>query len=225
MNINRLNHQIGFEPPALKKALTFFFWAVIFGLIFYFYGRMLGKFAIWEPRFFGPFWPERYWLIFHIIGGSIALLSGPFQFFELIRNNYRRAHRALGRFYVAGVGIGAVGAFYLSTHPVIGWMVGVMLFTGTVMWVGCTAMGVVSILKGRVIAHREWMVRSYLLTFAFVLFRLLTLTPLFAGTGVHERYTTLGWLSFIIPMAVAELCFQWRRSVTRTGTVYVAENF
>jgi hypothetical protein len=56
------------------------------------------------------------------------------------------------------------------------------------------------------------MVRSYVVTFAFVNFRLLI--PLLSALGIGsaaERYTAAAWLCWALPLLVAEPVLQWRR--------------
>ena len=56
--------------------------------------------------------------------------------------------------------------------------------------------------------------RSYVVALGFVFFRLMVVSPLLAGLGsMPERYTALLWLSWTVPLFVAEVILQWRRSV------------
>ena len=54
--------------------------------------------------------------------------------------------------------------------------------------------------------------RSYVVTFAFVFFRALFASPLFASSGtLQERSTTLLWMSLFVPLLVTEVVLQVRR--------------
>ena len=66
--------------------------------------------------------------------------------------------------------------------------------------------------------HRDWMIRSYVVTFAFVLFRLMVevMTALDLG-ALPERYATAAWLCWAIPLLVAEPVLQWRQISSRAG--------
>jgi len=67
-------------------------------------------------------------------------------------------------------------------------------------------MGLVAALQRRIKAHREWMQRSYTLTFTFVIFRLLLEIPWIEGLGTEaEVSTTIGWLCWLVPLLVLEL--------------------
>jgi hypothetical protein len=52
------------------------------------------------PESFGRFWPNRPWLLVHIIGGLAAILIGPFQLSNQIRRRFVNVHRGAGRSYV-----------------------------------------------------------------------------------------------------------------------------
>jgi hypothetical protein len=56
------------------------------------------------------------------------------------------------------------------------------------------------------------MTRSYVVTFAFVFFRALFASPLFASSGtLQERSTTLLWMSLLVPLLITEVVLQATR--------------
>ena len=64
--------------------------------------------------------------------------------------------------------------------------------------------------------HKEWMVRSYVVTFAFVTFR--ALQPLMAKTGVGtelEQIAFISWVCWTIPLMVTEAVIQGRKIFAR----------
>ncbi|AHG90208.1 Protein of unknown function DUF2306, membrane [Gemmatirosa kalamazoonensis] len=56
----------------------------------------------------------------------------------------------------------------------------------TTAWVGATAIAFTSIRRGNIAQHREWMVRSYVLTVAFVAFRVTHRVVVAAGIGTPD---------------------------------------
>jgi hypothetical protein len=81
-------------------------------------------------------------------------------------------------------------------------------------WLLTTGIAWVAILRRRVPLHKEWMVRSYLVTFAFVTFRVLTdnLPSVTARLGSpDDAATNVAWLSWVVPLAVYEVILQGRR--------------
>jgi hypothetical protein len=60
------------------------------------------------------YWPRRGWLMLHIAGGLVALLSGPLQLWLGLHHVKVRLHRKLGMVYMAGMTIGSIGAIALA---------------------------------------------------------------------------------------------------------------
>ena len=111
----------------------------------------------------------------HVVGGLVALLMGVFQLWSGLNRRAMRTHPVTGRVYAAAVVVGAAGATWLSiTSAVFGFAWGVSLFMLAAAWLATTATAIYLIRTRQVEAHKQWMTRSYILTFAFVLFRIVT---------------------------------------------------
>ena len=150
------------------------------------------------------------WLMCHVIGGSLALLTGPFQFWSGFRRRHLSIHRWTGRLYVGGVSMASASAVSLSFHTE-SWTFGVALFVGGVIWIVATTAAVRAALLRNLEAHREWMIRSYIMTFAFVSFRLLLEVPWIEQLGSDaEVSSTFGWLSWVAPLLAYEFIRQTR---------------
>jgi uncharacterized membrane protein YfcA len=80
-------------------------------------------------------------------------------------------HRKLGLIYMAGMAIGSIGAVGLALQTDGGLIFGSGLFFLAVAWVTTTTLAYAAIRKGLIDQHREWTIRSYVVTFAFVTFR------------------------------------------------------
>jgi hypothetical protein len=159
---------------------------------------------------YGRFWDRFGLLLAHLIGGSLALFIGPFQLWSGLVQRRMRLHRWAGRLYVAGVALAALSAFPLSLHTQ-SWTFGVALSVGGVIWIVTTAAAVLAVLQRKFVAHREWMVRSYIMTLAFVSFRLLLEVPAIERLGSEaEVSTTFGWLSWVGPLLAYEFIRQTR---------------
>jgi hypothetical protein len=119
----------------------------------------------------------------------------------------------LGRLYVGGVIIGAAGGFYLSvTIQDGGFAYSAGLFGLAVAWVLTTAMAVVAVHRRALKQHREWMIRSYIVTFAFVTFRFGE--HLLDGRKIApdaEIATFLAWSCWAFPLLLAEPLIQLRK--------------
>src|SRR5690349_23893340 len=65
-----------------------------------------------------PVWhhyqPFKWWLLPHGIAGACALLLGPMQFSDRLRQRFTKMHRIVGRIYVAGVFVAGPLGFYIQ---------------------------------------------------------------------------------------------------------------
>jgi uncharacterized membrane protein len=212
------------EPAApispLPAAVRRWIWVAAIVLVVFFVAHAAQRFFVFSEASYRSLWVNRYWLLPHLIGGAIALLAGGAQFWAGLRQRHPAVHRWTGRVYLTGVVIGAASAYGMSFRAVLGWAFGTATFVMASAWVIATAMGVAAIRSGQVTSHREWMLRSYVVAFGFVTFRLMLISPLFAGLGsLPERLTALLWLSWTVPLLIAEVALQWRRSVVPAGTL------
>jgi len=156
-----------------------------------------------SEKSFGRYWPHRGWLTFHIIGGTLALAMGPFQLWSGLRRRHFEIHRWTGRLYILGIFIGGLGAFWLARFGEprdFGYALGVL----AAAWWSIVAMGFVSIKRGRIDQHREWMIRGYVVTFAFVVFRILQDFHFGSALG-DQQYALQAWLSWTVPLLVTEV--------------------
>ncbi len=163
------------------------------------------------------FWTDRFWLLAHISGGILAILAGPWQFWSGFRARYLRVHQWTGRLFLLGVVVGALGAARLAIDTPIGWAYSVSLLGLTTAWVMTTATAYYAILRRRFDIHKVWMIRAYVVTFAFVLARvLLKHGPFSQLQPDSDRFATIIWLSWTFPLLVTEVILQltnMRRSV------------
>ncbi len=65
-------------------------WAIAVIIGGYFIAKYVPHYFVVTEESYGPyFWPRAGYLLLHIIGGLVAILIGPFQFWSKIRTNYR----------------------------------------------------------------------------------------------------------------------------------------
>jgi len=194
--------------------------AVILAVALSFVGRYVFRYylhynevAFTDPmRGAGNYWAMRGWLLMHMTGGMMALLTGPWQFWTGFRSRYARLHRWTGRLFLGGVAVGSVGAFRMAIGTTFGWAWAVALVGLAVAWVTTSGMAYYAIRRKRFQVHKEWMVRAYVVTFAFVTFRLLNdYGPTSHLQPPGDRIVTLGWISWVLPLLVTEVVLQLRR--------------
>jgi hypothetical protein len=182
-------------------------WCSIMALALYYVWRYAGYYLDVRPESYDYLWPKRAWLWLHLGGGTVAVLLGPFQSVGRLRSAFPHVHRWTGRCYLAGMLCAAIGAGALSVTTPLGWTTAYAFAVMIGAWVATAAMAWLAILKRQVAIHRDWARRNYIITFAFVVFRLATGNIpgiRYLGT-VPEVFTTFGWMSWVVPLLLGEL--------------------
>jgi hypothetical protein len=161
---------------------------------------------------------QRLWLLVHIACGSVALLVGPLQLWLGLGRRSPGLHRRLGRAYAASVALGSVAAFGLAAQTRLGWVVGLGLTGLGIAWVTTTGLAVVAIRRRLIAQHQEWMIRSYVVTFAFVTFRAFWALLQAMGIGtLPEQLAAASWLCWAVPLLVTEAVLQGRKILLVAG--------
>jgi uncharacterized membrane protein len=156
---------------------------------------------------------DRGLLIPHTIAGTLALLIGPINFSSRVRQRALQLHRVLGRTYVASVFIGAATGVALAF--------GRPGFPGTcgqaAAWVVCTAAALITARNRQFVQHRQWMARSYAVTFTFVSSRVLNLVPAY-WSHLGDSLSAVGVIAFTLAsLLIVDLGLNWRELTTRRG--------
>ena len=153
---------------------------------------------------------DRQLLIPHTLCGVIALLAGPVQFSSRLRQRHLIFHRVLGRIYVISVFIGAATGVALAT--------GRPGFPGTSMqaaaWIVCTTAAFLTARNRQILQHRQWMARSYAVTFTFVSSRVLNLWPRY-WSHLGDTFAAVGVIAFTLAsLLIVDLGLNWRELTT-----------
>jgi uncharacterized membrane protein len=153
----------------------------------------------------------KWWLLPHGLMGACALLLGPMQFSDRLRQRFAKLHRVVGRFYVAGVFVAAPLGFYIQYFEE--GMGGARSFsaaaaTDAILWILTTAIAFAFILKGKVQQHRQWMTRSFAVAIVFLEVRVvLGVTGLEKGRAFDE---TVVWACVAFSLLFADIVLQWQ---------------
>ena len=151
----------------------------------------------------------------HVLGGLVALVIGPFQFWAHIRNGYPKIHRISGRIYLISVLVGALFGMAMAVTSSRGLTFGSGLFALAVAWLLTSAMAFISIRKRNFVQHKQWMVRSYVVTFAFVTSRVIINLLGYYGIGQQiDRLSLVSWAGWALPLLVTELVLQSKQVFT-----------
>jgi uncharacterized membrane protein len=154
---------------------------------------------------------DRQFLIPHTLAGIFALLAGPINFSSRIRQRHPQLHRILGRIYVISVFVGAAtGVALASGRPG---------FPGTCgqasAWVVCTTAAFITARNRQIVQHRQWMARSYAVTFTFVSSRVLNLWPRY-WSHLGDTLSAVGVIAFTLAsLLIVDLGLNWRELTTR----------
>jgi len=197
------------RPPRRGTLATL--WVVtLVGLLFVFYAAL--PYYRLSPEKFGPVWPRRWWLLLHITTGIVALFSGPVQLWLGLTDQRPHLHRRLGIIYLTSVGTSSFAAYYLATHTDFGLVFGAGLSGLATAWVITTGLAYLAIRRQLIELHKEWMIRSYVVTTGFITFRVLVVLLSVLGIGsMGERLGVAAWFCWSIPLLVTEAILQGRR--------------
>lgn len=195
-----------FKPIALAAVLAV---AVAFVAKYVFHYYLNYNAAAFQPYWA---WSRRGWLLLHITCGMTALLIGPWQFSNRLRSRHLTLHRFMGRTYLIAIALGAIAALNLAWTTTLGWAWGFALAMLAVAWLTTSGMAFYAIRRRQIPIHKEWMVRSYIVTFGFVTFRIFNnYGPTSHLQPAIDRSITIVWASWVLPLLVTEVILQLRR--------------
>lgn len=154
---------------------------------------------------------DRQLLIPHTLAGTFALLAGPLQFSTRFRQRHLQLHRLLGRIYVVSVFVGSFTGIALA------W--GRPGLPGTSMqaaaWVVCTTAAFFTARNRQIAVHRQWMARSYAVTFTFISSRILNLVPAY-WSHLGDVLSAVGVIAFTLAsLLIVDLGLNWHELTTR----------
>ena len=192
------------------KPLVWLGWLVALVGLGYFLFQRVPRYFVVTPESYGNSWTHVSWLLPHIVGGLIAAVLGPLQFWPKIRRDYLPFHRVAGRLYVVAVlaaSVASLGISFRLGASNAAYAGGLIGLAGA--WLLTTGMAFIAIRRKNLIQHKQWMIRSYVVTFAFVTFRLLDDTLSHRGlVPAHEFYSILAWACWAVPLLFTEAIIQ-----------------
>lgn len=150
--------------------------------------------------------------LLHVVGGAVALLTGPWQLMPRLRARRSRLHRATGYLYVSAVAVAGVAGLIMAATAWGGPAAQLGFTTLAIAWMATTGVGLQRILAGDRAGHRVWITRSFALAFAAVSLRMQA--PLLAAFGVPDSvaYPLVAWSSWVPNLVAAQLFLARRKS-------------
>jgi hypothetical protein len=195
-----------------KTFMTFLTIGVILVVLYYLWTRGFVYLNFSKSVYTDYFWNRATWLLVHVICGLIATITGCIQLIPAVRTSFPRTHRNMGKIYLGCIVISTAVSFYLVSTAQLGLVYQSGLAMLGITWLCSTGMAYFSILKGNVVMHKEWMIKSYVLTLSFVSFRFVE--DFLAKCNISnfvDRKVLLAWASWAIPFFFTELLLQLKR--------------
>ncbi|MGK0491324.1 DUF2306 domain-containing protein [Sphingomonas echinoides] len=178
--------------------------------------------VIWTtvlPMIDGAAWPRHAGhlplILTHVTGGVSMIVLGAIALFIGWTRRLFRWHRWFGRAYLVLGSMAAILVFALgAVAPHDPKSLYIATDTLALTWLAVAAMGWRAARNGRFAAHREWMIRSYVLSWTFVGCRLATMIDFYPWLG-SEGLTAAVWVNWIVPLVVCEIALRWRDGSSR----------
>lgn len=207
-NLNRIS-----VPKRLKKTASVLFWITLvllsgltiwnalpyfdftsYHLFLHEKGELV-KQAVWRTSFY-----------FHITGGMVCLLTGPFLFIRSLLRKKPKLHRSLGKAYVFTVLVWAGPAgLYMCIFAKGGFAAALPFTLMGIGWWLFTFLGYRTIRKKQFKHHIAWMARSYCFALSAVTFRLFQILLFSFGIGDDLNYIASMWLSLGASVVTGEI--------------------
>lgn len=148
----------------------------------------------------------------HIFAGMLCIGTALIQFSRVILRKAKAIHVWSGRIYVFVVlFLGAPTGLYMSFFAKGSFWERALFMFMAIFWFITTLNGLTTILKKNVLAHKNWMIRSYAMAMTAVTFRVYHILFYLADWDHLSNYEISLWISVVGNMLVAEY-FIYRRS-------------
>ncbi len=142
----------------------------------------------------------------HVFSSIFTLIAGFTQFSDQLLRDHRNVHRFIGKMYVWNILLvnfpaGMIMAFYANG----GLPSKAAFIILDSLWFWFTLKGVIEIKRGNITAHKNFMIRSYALTFSAITLR--TWKIILSSTFVTDPvllYMIDAWMGFVPNLLFAE---------------------
>jgi uncharacterized membrane protein len=165
------------------------------------------------PEELGKYFNYRWFLIAHITAGGGALIIGPFQFSETLRRKNVKIHRMMGILYLLAMLVSSVCAVVLAatTAYVVNWAYAFSLQVWVSVWMLTSFIAYRMAWVRRFNEHKEWAIRSYLVTLAFVVSGSALKLPVVQQLGSFADISpSFFWMGWSVPLFVYEVIRSFR---------------
>jgi hypothetical protein len=195
------------EAIKLVRPLQILFWVAIF-MVTHSFMRGADHFLELTPEALGKYFKLRWVLIAHITAGGGALILGPIQFWNQLRLYNKKIHRVTGLLYLLAIVVSAGCALILAftTSYEVNWPYAFSAQVWVSVWIISTAIAYKAAIAGKLVLHKEWMTRSYIVTVAFVVSgSLLKILLAFEFGSFEDISPSLFWFGWSVPLFVYQV--------------------
>ncbi|NBL65603.1 DUF2306 domain-containing protein [Flavobacterium sp. NST-5] len=160
------------------------------------------------PNAMGRYYPFKWFLIAHITAGGGSIILGLIQFWKKLRTSSWKLHRVIGFLYLLAVLLSSLCAVVLAftVSYEIGFPYAFSLQVWVSIWISSTLLAYYFAIRKNFKLHQEWMVRSYIVTIAFVISGLILKIPYVQSMGAFEEISpSLFWFGWSVPLYIYEI--------------------
>jgi len=139
----------------------------------------------------------------HITSGGIAILIGWVQFSDALRKKWTNFHRTIGKTYVIAAIICSLSGLYVGFFATGGFIAALGFITVACIYFYTTLQGFLTIKKGQILQHQNFMTYSYAVCLAAVSLRLSTPIAYLLGLDYISSYQFIAWSAWIPNLMIA----------------------
>jgi hypothetical protein len=190
-----------------KDIIPLLLWALVV-LLTWLFMHGADHFLQLTPEALGKYFNFRWVLIAHITAGGGSLILGGLQFWPNLRNYSWKLHRIIGLLYLLAVLLSSSCAVILAatTAYKVNWAYAFSLQIWVSVWISATAIAYYFAIARKIKLHKEWMIRSYIVTLAFVISGLALKLPIVKELGSFEDISpSLFWMGWAVPLYLYEI--------------------
>ncbi|HEY5824683.1 MAG TPA: DUF2306 domain-containing protein [Cyclobacteriaceae bacterium] len=205
---------------SIADAIPLFIWLTVLFITWTFM-HGADHFLELTPQAMGKYFNYRWILIAHITAGGGTLVLGLIQFWPKLREFSWKLHRVIGILYLLAVLVSSLCALILSftTAYAINLPYAFSLQVWVSVWISSTIIAYYSALRKNFKLHKEWMIRSYIVTLAFVISGLTLKIPYVQQLGSFAEVSpSLFWMGWAVPLYVYEIIRSSNQFRTKSST-------
>ncbi|MCC8366057.1 DUF2306 domain-containing protein [Xenorhabdus sp. PB61.4] len=143
----------------------------------------------------------------HLTTGIVLYVLGPLQFVDRIRRKWPKLHKWSGYcFFITIIVVGITGILMAILFPVGGTSETSSSILFSLVMIFCVLRSITMILNRKVELHRQWMIRTYMISLGPATMH--AIIPLFiqiGGKDIGEALSLSLWIGFTIHLILAEV--------------------